>query len=61
MVVIIVFLMVNIIEVSQLWDIVQVCVCEVIVGILCGGMMMMILLSSFDVIVFLIVLKNMYV
>lgn len=37
------------------------CVCEVIVGILCGGMMMMILFSSFDVIVFLIVLKNMYV
>ncbi|MCZ5933510.1 hypothetical protein O5264_13210 [Escherichia coli] len=35
-------------EASQLWDIAQARVCEVIVGILCGGMMMMILPSSSD-------------
>lgn len=42
---IIAFPMVNIVEITQLWDIAQARVCEVIVGILCGGMMMMILPS----------------
>ncbi|AIK92658.1 FUSC family protein [Salmonella enterica] len=45
---IIAFPMVNIVEITQLWDIAQARVCEVIVGILCGGMMMMILPSTSD-------------
>lgn len=57
---IIAFPMVNITEASQLWDIAQARVCEVIVGILCGGMMMMILPSSSDATALLIALKNMH-
>ncbi len=52
--------MVNITEASQLWDIAQARVCEVIVGILCGGMMMMILPSSSDATALLTALKNMH-
>lgn len=55
---IIAFPMVNITEASQLWDIAQARVCEVIVGILCGGMMMMILPSSSDATALLTALKN---
>ncbi len=50
--------MVNITEASQLWDIAQARVCEVIVGILCGGMMMMILPSSSDATALLTALKT---
>ena len=50
----------NITEASQLWDIAQARVCEVIVGILCGGMMMMILPSSSDATALLTALKNMH-
>ena len=57
---IIAFPMVNIIEVTQLWDIAQARVCEVIVGILCGGMMMMILPSTSDGTALLTALKNMH-
>ncbi|UNB74394.1 FUSC family protein [Escherichia coli] len=46
---IIAFPMVNITEASyELWDIAQARVCEVIVGIFSGGMMMMIPFSSSD-------------
>ncbi len=55
---IIAFPMVNITEASQLWDIAQARVCEVIVGILCGGMMMMILPSSSDATALLTALKK---
>lgn len=41
-------------------DIAQARVCEVIVGILCGGMMMMILPSSSDATALLTALKNMH-
>ncbi|MFV1050443.1 FUSC family protein, partial [Klebsiella pneumoniae] len=57
---IIAFPMVNITEASQLWDNAQARVCEVIVGILCGGMMMMILPSSSDATALLTALKNMH-
>lgn len=45
---IIVFTTVNVTEVSELWEITQARVCEVITGILCGGLMMMILPSTSD-------------
>lgn len=57
---IIAFPMVHITEVTELWDIAQARVCEVIVGILCGGMMMMILPSSSDATALLTALKNMH-
>ena len=57
---IIAFPMVNIIEVTQLWDIAQARVCEVIVGILCGSMIMMILPSTSDGTALLTALKNMH-
>ncbi len=57
---IIAFPMVNIVEITQLWDIAQARVCEVIVGILCGGMMMMILPSTSDGTALLTALKNMH-
>ncbi|POT57486.1 fusaric acid resistance protein [Citrobacter amalonaticus] len=57
---IIAFPMVNTIEVTQLWDIAQARVCEVIVGILCGGIMMMILPSTSDGTALLSALKNMH-
>lgn len=57
---IIAFPMVNIVEITQLWDIAQARVCEVIVGILCGGTMMMILPSTSDGVALLAALKNMH-
>lgn len=57
---IIAFPMVHITEVTQLWDIAQARVCEVIVGILCGGLMMMILPSTSDGTTLLTALKNMH-
>lgn len=57
---IIAFPMVNISEITQLWDIAQARVCEVIVGILCGAMMMMILPSTSDGTALLTALKNMH-
>ncbi|WP_158782951.1 FUSC family protein [Pantoea sp. BAV 3049] len=45
---IIAFTTVNITDISDLWDITQARVCEVISGILCGGLMMMILPSTSD-------------
>lgn len=57
---IIAFPMVNTIEITQLWDIAQARVCEVLVGILCGGAMMMILPSTSDGTALLTALKNMH-
>lgn len=57
---IIAFPMVNISEITQLWDIAQARVCEVIVGILCGATMMMILPSTSDGTALLTALKNMH-
>lgn len=57
---IIAFPMVNTVEITQLWDIAQARVCEVLVGILCGGMMMMILPSTSDGTTLLTALKNMH-
>ena len=45
---IIAFPVINILDTTELWDIAQARVCEVIVGILCGGLMMMILPSTSD-------------
>ncbi|EHG5980181.1 FUSC family protein [Escherichia fergusonii] len=56
---IIAFPMINITESTQLWDIAQARVCEVIVGILCGAMMMMVLPSTSDGTTLLTSLKNM--
>ncbi|MCF3663330.1 FUSC family protein, partial [Salmonella enterica] len=50
--------MVNIVENTQLLDIAQARVCEVIVGILFGGMMMMIMPSTSDGTALLNALKN---
>lgn len=45
---IIAFSTVNVTDVNQVWDIAQARVCEVITGILCAGVMMMILPSTSD-------------
>ena len=45
---IIVFPVINLVDANELWDLAQSRVCEVIVGILCGGLMMMILPSTSD-------------
>jgi len=45
---IIAFPVIDILDITQLWDIAQARVCEVIIGILSGGVMMMILLSTSD-------------
>lgn len=57
---IIAFPMVNVLETTELWDLAQARVCEVIVGILCGGIMMMILPSTSDGIALITALKNMH-
>ncbi|WP_318388210.1 FUSC family protein [Enterobacter sp.] len=57
---IIAFPVVNISETTQLWEMAQSRVCEVIVGILCGGTMMMILPSTSDGTALLTALKNMH-
>lgn len=56
---IIAFTMVNTVETTQIWDIAQARVCEVIVGILCGALMMMLLPSSSDANALLAALKKM--
>ncbi|WP_347116072.1 FUSC family protein [Leclercia sp. S52] len=45
---IIAFPVIDILDITQLWDIAQARVCEVIIGILSGGVMMMILPSTSD-------------
>jgi uncharacterized membrane protein YccC len=58
---IIAFPVVNIIDTTELWDIAQARVCEVLLGILCGGMMMMILPSTSDGTTLLSALRKMHV
>ncbi|HBM7349797.1 FUSC family protein [Klebsiella oxytoca] len=57
---IIAFPVINITDANELWTIAQSRVCEVIVGILCGGLMMMILPSTSDGTTLLSALKNMH-
>ncbi|WES66361.1 FUSC family protein [Superficieibacter sp. HKU1] len=57
---IIAFPVINIVDATQLWEIAQARVCEVMLGILCGGMMMMILPSTSDGTALLTALKNMH-
>lgn len=57
---IIAFPTVNLVDTVQLWDIAQARVCEVVLGILCGGVMMMILPSTSDGTALLTALKNMH-
>ena len=57
---IIAFAMTNITEITELWDNAQARVCEVILGILCGGMMMMILPGTADGPTLLAALKKMH-
>lgn len=57
---IIAFTMVNTLLTADLWDIAQARVCEVIVGILCGALMMMILPSTSDGTALLAALKGMH-
>jgi uncharacterized membrane protein YccC len=57
---IIAFPMVNTIDTTQLWDITQARVCEVIVGILSGAFMMMVLPSTSDGTALLTALRNMH-
>ncbi len=57
---IIAFPVVNITDTSELWEIAQARVCEVMLGILCGGMMMMILPSTSDGTTLLTALKKMH-
>ncbi|WP_190321692.1 FUSC family protein, partial [Enterobacter hormaechei] len=57
---IIAFPVVNVLDTTELWDIAQARVCEVIVGILCGGFMMMILPSTSDGTALITALKTMH-
>ncbi|WLI77227.1 FUSC family protein [Kosakonia sp. H02] len=57
---IIAFAMVNVTDITELWDIAQARVCEVILGILCGGMMMMILPGTADGTTLLTALNKMH-
>lgn len=57
---IIAFPVVNITDTTELWDIAQARVCEVLLGILCGGMMMMIMPSTSDGTALLTALKKMH-
>ncbi|WP_312387426.1 FUSC family protein [Atlantibacter hermannii] len=57
---IIAFPMVNMLEPTQLWDIAKARVCEVLIGIACGGLMMMILPSTSDGATLLVSLKNLH-
>ncbi len=54
------FPMINVVEITQLWDTAQARVCEVIVGILCGGLMMMVLPSTSDGTALITALKSMH-
>lgn len=57
---IIAFSLINTVEIVELWDLAQARVCEVIIGILCGGFMMMVLPGSADGNAFITALKNMH-
>lgn len=57
---IIAFTTVNVTDISDLWTITQARICEVIVGILCGGLMMMILPSTSDGDALITSLKNLH-
>ncbi|MBK4716774.1 MULTISPECIES: FUSC family protein [Tenebrionibacter/Tenebrionicola group] len=57
---IIAFTAINTTDTTELWNIAQARVCEVIVGILCGGLLMMILPSTSDGAALLSALKNMH-
>lgn len=57
---IIAFPVINIIDATHLWVIAEARVCEVMLGILCGGMMMMVLPSTSDGTTLLTALKNMH-
>nr|WP_058910309.1 FUSC family protein [Entomohabitans teleogrylli] len=57
---IIAFPTINISDITELWEIAQSRVCEVIVGILCGGFMMMVLPSTSDGAALIAALKNMH-
>lgn len=57
---IIAFPLVNIIDITELWEIAQARVCEVIIGILCGGLMMMLLPGSPDGTSLLAALKTLH-
>jgi uncharacterized membrane protein YccC len=57
---IIAFPMVNLVDATHLWEIAQARVCEVILGILCGALMMMVLPSTSDGTTLLTALKNMH-
>jgi uncharacterized membrane protein YccC len=57
---IIAFPMINTVETTELWDVAQARVCEVIVGILCGGLMMMVLPSTSDGTALIKALKTMH-
>jgi len=57
---IIAFPVVNVLDTTELWDIAQARVCEVMVGILCGGVMMMILPSTSDGTTLITALKTMH-
>ncbi len=57
---IIAFPVINITDTTELWDMAQARVCEVMLGILCGGMMMMILPSTSDGTTLLAALKKMH-
>ncbi|POP47196.1 fusaric acid resistance protein [Superficieibacter electus] len=57
---IIAFPVINIVDATLLWHIAQARVCEVMLGILCGGLMMMILPSTPDGTTLLASLKNMH-
>ena len=57
---IIAFPMVNLVDATHLWAIAQARVCEVVLGILCGALMMMIMPSTSDGTALLTALKNMH-
>lgn len=57
---IIAFPAINITDTTELWDIAQARVCEVILGILCGGFMMMVMPGTADGVTLLVTLKKMH-
>lgn len=57
---IIAFPVINVADATELWTIAQARVCEVIIGILCGGVMMMVIPSTSDGTALLTALKNMH-
>ncbi|MDY0970920.1 FUSC family protein [Siccibacter turicensis] len=57
---IIAFSLINTVDITALWDLAQARVCEVIIGILCGGLMMMVMPGTADGNTFISALKNMH-